>query len=138
MSNTQSAKGSCLCEKVKVSVKELSPHMGACHCSTCRKWSGGPYLSVNCGSDVNFEGLEYVGTYNSSEWAERGFCKNCGSGLFYRLKSANLFMMPIDLFEDVENIVFTHQVFIDKKPEHYSFANQNKTMTEAEVMAKWG
>ena len=42
---------------------------------------GGPSLSVDCGSDVVYEGKEHIVIYDSSAWAERGFCKKCGGHL---------------------------------------------------------
>jgi hypothetical protein len=32
---------------------------------------------------------------------------------------------------------FTEQIFIDRKPAYYDFANQTVTLTEAEVLAKF-
>jgi len=104
----------------------------------CRKWTGGPLLTVSCGSDVQFSGEENIGVYDSSAWAERGFCKKCGSGLFYRVKGNQQHHMPIGLFDNLEGITFEGQVFIDKKPDYYSFANETENMTETEAFEKWG
>ncbi|MFT4677303.1 MAG: hypothetical protein ACJAX5_002962 [Patiriisocius sp.] len=38
---------------------------------------------------ITFDDEGDVSTYRSSEWVERGFCKQCGSSLFYRLKETN-------------------------------------------------
>ena len=35
---------------------------------------------------VDFTGASNIARYDSSEWAQRGFCRNCGSNLFYQLK----------------------------------------------------
>lgn len=139
MSNaTRSAKGSCACGAITVEAKNISQSVGACHCSTCRKISGGsPYMAVECGSDVNFSGSENISIYNSSEWAERGFCGKCGSPLFYRLKQANQYMLSSGLFND-ENFNFDHQLFIEEKPAHYTFANDTKNMTGEELFAQYG
>ena len=75
--------------------------------------------------------------YNSSDWAERGFCKNCGSHLFYRLKDANEHQVPAGLFDNQKSFHFDLQVFTDRKPGFYSFANETKEMTEAEVIEKF-
>ncbi|MDJ0591995.1 MAG: GFA family protein [Pleurocapsa sp. MO_226.B13] len=133
MSDTIKGKGSCLCGAVHVNAKNLSKHVGACHCSMCRKWGGGPLLAVDCGQDVSFEGGENISVYDSSDWGERGFCKKCGSHLFYRLKENQQYIIPAGLFEDQEFFVFDNQVFIDRKPSFYSFANKTTNMTEAEV-----
>ncbi len=135
MSDNGINKGSCLCEAVKIYAPSRSSSLSACHCTTCRKWASGPLMSVDCGTDVKFEGEEYIKVYNSSEWAERGFCIQCGSSLFYRLKQKLQYYIPIALFENCDDVVFKSQIFIDKKPKYYSFSNKTHTMTEAEVFA---
>ncbi|MCP4232631.1 MAG: GFA family protein [Aestuariibacter sp.] len=138
MSDKASEKGSCLCGAVQFTASSVGKHVGACHCSMCRKWGGGPLMAVNCGSDVSFEGKENISVFNSSDWAERGFCNQCGGHLFYRLKQSKQHMIPAGLFTDQESFVFASQVFIDKKPAFYSFANKTNELTEAEVFEKFG
>ncbi|MEM8779439.1 MAG: GFA family protein [Cyanobacteria bacterium P01_G01_bin.49] len=137
MSNTNVVKGSCLCGAVNLSTISMSHHVGACHCSMCRKWSGGSLLVVECESDVSFSGEENIGIYESSEWAERGFCQKCGSHLFYKLKQNNQYYIPVGIFDNSKDLVFDHQIFIDEKPEYYAFANETKNMTGEEVFAQF-
>ncbi len=129
-------KGKCLCGEVKITAHQVSKKLGACHCGMCRKWSGGPLFAVDCGTEVSFEGQEFIETYQSSAWAQRGFCKKCGTHLFYQLKEKSQYIVAAGLFDDVASFDFDHQVFIDEKPEYYSFANQTKDMTGAELFAK--
>jgi len=137
MSDTVEAQASCLCGATRLLAKTVSRQMGACHCDMCRKWSGGPLLAVDCGTEVTLEGEENVSLYDSSQWAERGFCKKCGSSLFYRLKERNQYIVPVGLFENLSGIVFDHQIFIDEKPAYYCFAEETKNMTGAEVFAMY-
>jgi hypothetical protein len=129
--------GSCLCGAVGVVAKTMAKSVGVCHCGFCRKWTGGPFLAVDCGSDVAFEGEENITTFDSSEWAERGFCQKCGSHLFYRLKETNQYIMPAGLFDDDSIFVLDHQIFIEEKPSYYSFANETTNMTGEEVFAQY-
>ncbi len=138
MSDIAKGKGSCLCGAVQLTARSVSKSVGACHCGMCRKWGGGPLVAVNCGNEVSFEGEENISIFNSSDWAERGFCNQCGSHLFYRLKESKQHIIPTGLFEDQESFVFDNQVFIDKKPSFYSFANKTNDMTEAEIFEKYG
>ena len=101
----------------------------------CRKWGGSALLVVDCGSEISFPSKENVGIYQSYDWAERGFCNKCGSHLFYRLKQNNQYYIPVGIFDNKEDLVFDHQIFIDEKPEFYSFANKTNNMTGEEVMA---
>ena len=129
--------GSCLCGKVKVTAHQASKSVGACHCSTCRKWGGSAFMEIDCGTNVDFDGLENISIFDSSQWAERGFCKECGTHLFYRLKENKLHMMPVGLFDDDSELEFTSQVFIDEKPNYYCFSNKTKDMTGAELFAMY-
>ena len=137
MSAHPQAKGSCICGEVNFSVKEISRNIGACHCNTCRKWGGGPLLAIDCGTKVSFEGKDNIAVYNSSEWAERAFCKECGSHLFYRLKGTGQYIMPAGLIDSDIEFNFDHQVFIDEQPAYYCFSNKTSDMTGPEVFSKF-
>lgn len=132
----QTLEGQCLCGAVGVTAKALK-HVEVCHCGMCRTWGGGPLLAVNCGSELQLSGREHVGVFASSEWAERGFCKVCGTHLYYRFKQADLHMLPVGLFGDTNGFEVKEQIFIDKKPSYYAFANQTAVLTEAQVFEKY-
>jgi hypothetical protein len=93
-------------------------------------------MAVDCGLKVEIEGEEHLRLYQSSDWAERGFCKECGTSLFYRLKATNQLIASAEIFDD-KDFKFHHQIFIDEKPEYFSFKNETKNMTGAEVMAQF-
>ncbi|MFC6633473.1 GFA family protein [Microbulbifer taiwanensis] len=130
-------KGTCLCEAVTVEASE-SKEFEACHCGICRRWGGGPLLAVHCGNNAAFTGNESIATFASSDWAERGFCKNCGTHIFYHLKPTDEYIIPLGLFQSEGNFVFKGQVFIDQKPSFYEFSNQTENLTEREVFEKFG
>ncbi len=134
MSTTSKATGSCLCNAVTFTANAMDHDVGACHCAMCRKWSGGPLLAVDCGSDVEFSGEQAISVFDSSQWADRGFCSQCGSHLFWRLKQTNQHIMPAGLF-DAGDLVLDHQVFIDEKPDYYSFSEKTTDMTGEQVFA---
>ncbi len=137
MSDEKIRKGHCLCGKVKVTVPNISNKVWACHCGMCRRWGGGPLLSTDCGTNASFEGEENISVYDSSDWAERGFCKSCGSHLFYRVKENRQCFMPVGIFDGDENFVLDLQVFIDEKPEYYCFSNETRSMTGEEAFAEY-
>ena len=129
--------GQCLCGSVTITANQASNSVGSCHCNSCRKWSSGPYMELDCGTDVTIDGKEHVSIYDSSTWAERGFCAKCGSNLFYRLKQSGQHMVSVALFEDDDDLVFKQQVFIEEKPAFYTFANKTEDLTGAEIFAKY-
>ena len=94
-------------------------------------------MELNCGANVEIAGDEHLKIYDSSEWAERGFCKNCGTHLFYRLKGTGEHMIPVGLFSDEAALEFGTEVFIDEKPSYYSFAEATEKLTGEELFAKF-
>ena len=136
MSEKQKLTGSCLCGAVKFSGEANDLDVAACHCDMCRRWSAGPFMEITC-EQIRFEGKESIGRIRSSEWAERGFCKECGSNLFYHIVGTDDYQMSVGLLDDQSKLRFSLQVFTDSKPSFYAFSNNTKMMTGAEVAAAY-
>jgi len=43
--------------------------------------------------------------------------------------------MPIGLFDQEAELTFDHQVFIEQKPDYYTFSNKTKNLTGEELFA---
>ena len=127
--------GKCLCRAVELEVELSGTEVAACHCSMCRKWSGGPMLVIDGAELRGVWGESLITRYASSEWAERGFCAQCGTHLFYFLKPADQYHFPVGLLDGGPSYQFSHQIFIDEKPEYYRFANETENMTGEEIFA---
>ena len=89
----------------------------------------------DCGTSLEVGDNSQLGVFRSSDWAERAFCKQCGTPLYYRLVEQNQFYVSAEAFDDRAGYALTHQVFIDEKPAYYAFANKTHDMTGAEVFA---
>lgn len=137
MSDSVRTSGRCLCGAVSVHVEVEEATFEACHCDMCRRWGGGPLMAVGAGAGLRLEGKDSISVYDSSDWAERGFCKHCGTHLFYRLKGEHHYAVPVGLVEGDLPWRFKEQIFIDRKPDWYDFANTTHSMTEAEVFANY-
>ncbi len=132
-----SATGKCLCGAVTFTAEGVEPHVHACHCSMCRNWTGGPMQAAQVGS-VAFAGAEHIKRFASSEWAERGFCSECGSSLFYRLKEPEMYLMATGIFDDVDQFKLVGEIYIDEKPAGYDFAGDHPRVTGEEFLASMG
>ncbi len=135
MGSAKQRAGGCLCGAVRFSATPADDEVSACHCSMCRRWTAGPFLVRDCGTSLTFEDTSSLGAYRSSEWAERGFCKQCGTPLYYRLIDKDMYFVSAEAFDDRNYYTFTSQIFIDEKPNYYDFANKTHNMTGAEVFA---
>jgi hypothetical protein len=129
----QKIKGTCLCKAVSIEIDKSPETFTVCHCEDCRRWSGGVPMSTNGGEHLKFSGEESIGRFSSSDIAERGFCKTCGTHLFFRLKKSDHYFLFVGLFGDEISPKFELQEFIDRKPGYYSFSNETKLLTKAEA-----
>ena len=132
--------GGCICGAVRFEITSNPTETGACHCGMCRKYSGGVFLGVQVPPDgltlTKEDGLKI---YTSSPWAERAFCAECGASLFYRVTAPGPmqgeYHVGLGTLDDANGILLTGEIYIDRKPDGYSFAQQTHQMTEAEVEA---
>ena len=95
-------------------------------------------LAVECDADVVIDGSDDVTVFDSSDWAERGFCRRCGTHLYYRLKLDGHYAIPLGLLDNGADWRFNEQIFVDEKPDCYAFANETKNLTGPEVFALFG
>jgi hypothetical protein len=93
-------------------------------------------------ADVAWTGEDKITTYQSSDWAERGFCSVCGTSLFYRVTAPGphqgVCHLGFGTLDDPSGFDINIEYFIDRKPEAYTLAGDRETLTEAEVFAKFG
>ena len=127
--------GRCLCGAVTFKADIATREVDVCHCSMCRRWSAGPYIGLGHDGAVTFEGADNIGVYKSSEWAERAFCKVCGSSLYYHLLGTDHYSFSANAIDDQSEFILTSQIFIDEKPPYYDFANDTPKLTGAQVFA---
>ncbi|MDJ0630426.1 MAG: GFA family protein [Rhodobacter sp.] len=135
--------GGCLCGAVRFTARDLAEEFGICHCETCRRWTGSALLGVAFPEEkIAWTGVEHICRYQSSSWAERAWCARCGTGLFFRATGDTPYSgeieLPLGIFDDPNGFVATHEIYIDHKPDSYSYAGGGrKTLTRADCVAKF-
>jgi hypothetical protein len=128
--------GSCLCGAVSIHAN-VTNSVGACHCDICRTWGGGPLFALDGGIDVVITGGQNVSTFPTTAWAQRAFCDKCGTHLFIKVNQSGRYILPAGLFDIDSGLEFDHQIFVDKRPAYYCFANDTREQTGAEVFAEF-
>ncbi|MCC6468201.1 MAG: GFA family protein [Alphaproteobacteria bacterium] len=78
--------GGCLCGAVRYEAGGPLRSLVVCHCGQCRKWHGAApsYTATDRTRFKLTKGEADVGWYASSDSAKRGFCRKCGSSMFWR------------------------------------------------------
>jgi len=126
-----------LCRAVRFTATAETHDVSACHCSMCRRWSGGVLLFQDVIGAPEFEGRDNIGVYKSSEWGERGFCKTCGSSLYWKVAGKDHYTLAAGCFDDASQLRFATEIYIEDKPAYYDFSNDTLKQTGAEAMAAY-
>lgn len=117
---TEKHGGSCLCGAVRFSVSGSLETASACHCSQCRKQTGLYYASTNVATDdISVTGSENISWYQSSPTARRGFCRVCGSALFWAADDADTISVMAGLFDDPGELKIGYHIFCADKASFY-------------------
>lgn len=76
--------GGCLCGAIRYEIEGPLPAPSACHCTQCRRQHGalGVYTLAPA-ERYKITGTRNLVWYDSSPGIKRGFCRNCGSKLFW-------------------------------------------------------
>ncbi len=86
--STIRATGRCLCGDVAYEIRGPLRDVVYCHCEECRRWTGhvGAFAATRLEHLVLVEehGLRWAASPRSDRGASRGFCAECGTGLFWR------------------------------------------------------
>ena len=131
--------GRCLCGAVTFEAELGEDAYGACHCSMCRRWTGGaPLFAIQATVRVT-AGEDRIASYRSSDWAERAFCAACGMNLWYRVSAPGphegAVHLAVGTLEDAGDLSLASEIFIDEKPAGYALAGETRKLTGAEVFA---
>lgn len=123
--------GSCLCGKVTLTVEGDLPDLAACHCTACRKQSGHFEASVDIPrTALTVHGTDDVSWYQSSEKVRRGFCKTCGSTLFWDPIFRDWTAIAMGVFDTPTHTKISRHIFVSEKGDYYDISDglpQNET-----------
>lgn len=115
--------GRCLCSAIQISVDGPFEHDAeACHCSQCRKQTGGYLMGLNVRkSALTIDGSEQLRWYRSSPNVERGFCGTCGSTLFWRpdIPGYEWIGVSIAAFDEPTGKAIGKHTFVADKGDYY-------------------
>ena len=90
MNQVEFHEGGCLCGTIRYRVSGQQLRGTICHCSTCRRWSGAPFLSWTLFHQNQFQWIKGTpGTINVTPLVFRQFCKDCGSPLTFEFTDSS-------------------------------------------------
>ena len=98
--------GGCQCGAVRYALfaEPVNPHV--CHCRMCQKAFGGYFAPLAGVPLADFAWLKGTpGVFHSSEAAERGFCRDCGTPLFFRYVDRDRIAISLGSLDDPSRVV---------------------------------
>lgn len=119
--------GGCLCGAVTFRIEGEPDWPHYCSCSMCQKWSGGPLVAW-----VDFPLASLTWTKGAPKLVrttpktQRGFCADCGSGLFAQDDGSDTICMTIGVIDQRNSLV----------PESLSYKSAAPKWLAVEIPAK--
>jgi len=138
-SRTPALTGGCQCGAVRYALYSVPPEPGICHCRMCQK-AFGNYFAALAGvplADFAWTRGE-PGVFRSSELVERGFCRDCGTPLFFRYVVKDRISVSIGSLDEPARVKPVNQHGIESRlPAFFDLAGLPGEMTEAGTPAEW-
>jgi hypothetical protein len=112
--------GSCLCGAVAFSTPGPLRDVAICHCKMCRRWHGhvGAYTDAPKVT-LAFRESRGLAWYHASDIARRGYCRECGSSLFWEAFDRDTISITAGAFDDPTGLKTTLQIYVEDKGDYY-------------------
>ena len=120
----ENRKGQCHCGAVTFEVAGSVREVIYCHCEQCRKQSGHIVAATACGDgQLSVSGADNLTWYAASETARRGFCKTCGSHLFWKANGSDATSIMAGSFARPSGLRSGHHIHVADKGDYYEITD---------------
>jgi hypothetical protein len=111
--------GGCLCGAVRYRVRGPLRDLVACHCGQCRRQHGhfGVHTTLLPLAALDLPEEGSLAWYASSPAARRGFCRDCGSALFWQRTKDGAVAIVAGSLDRSEGLRLARHIFVAGKPD---------------------
>ena len=114
------ATGRCLCGAIRFEIEGPMRDVVVCHCGQCRRQHGAPPGYTQAAWEhIRLEGEEALTWYRSSEKARRGFCRICGSSLFWEPIGTGRVSIAAGSLDAPTGLKTVRHIFVADKGDYY-------------------
>ena len=112
--------GGCLCGAVRYEVHGPLRDVVNCHCSMCQRQHGnfGPHSKARK-EKINITRDDGLAWYKTSDVARRGFCRVCGSSLFWEPFDLDATGIVAGSLDGPTGLKTIGHIFVGEKPDFY-------------------
>src|SRR3954466_10188681 len=108
--------GGCQCGAVRYAWVETPAYSSVCYCRMCQKASGQPFMGLTGGKTEHLKWTRGSPSFfRSSNFVERGFCRDCGTPLTYSFDGTGRISVAINSLDDPEAMPPTKQYGLEGK-----------------------
>jgi hypothetical protein len=116
--------GGCLCGAVRYRVRGRLRGIVACHCGQCLRQHGNFAAYTNAPLEaVEIAEEGQLAWYESSAEARRGFCRNCGSPLFWQRVGATTVSIDAGSLDQPSGLRLVQHIYVADKADFYEIAD---------------
>jgi hypothetical protein len=141
MAQTTEMTGGCLCRAVRYRVDGPLTPVVYCHCSQCRRTSG-HFVAATAAPHERLTLTEQSGLawYRSSDIARRGFCRECGSSVFWEPSHGKYMAVMAGTLDAPTGLISQEHIYTDDAGDYYAicdglpqFAHDHEDLWEDEA-----
>ena len=120
----QTTTGGCLCGAVRYQVTGPLRDVINCHCSMCQRLHGafGPHSKAR-NTSISITNDTGLGWYKTSDIAQRGFCRKCGSSLFWQPFGQDATGIVAGSLDDASHLKTIGHIFVEEKCAFYEISD---------------
>ena len=108
--------GGCQCGAVRFRIRGELGRPSICHCRMCQKAAGNYFLPLAGAPRGRFSLTRgEPGWFASSDVARRGFCRDCGTPLFYDVLGADYIDVTLGSLDDPDDVRPTAQTGVESR-----------------------
>jgi hypothetical protein len=112
--------GGCLCGAVRYEIDGPLPAASACHCVQCRRQHGALGVYTLAPTDrYKIKGERHIAWYESSPGIRRGFCKICGSKLFWERIGSGQLDVTLGTIDPPTGLKIERQIYLADAGDYY-------------------
>lgn len=116
--------GQCLCGRIRLVISRLNRNVVYCHCTQCRRQSGHYYAATDVLDEhLQVDGDEHLTWYAASDDARRGFCRHCGSALFWKSNGSAKTSVLAGCLDAPDALTAVAHIFTDDKGSYYDITD---------------
>ncbi|MHA1525102.1 MAG: GFA family protein [Alphaproteobacteria bacterium] len=123
-SNEKRATGGCHCGAVRYEVRGVMRGIVNCHCAMCRRLHGtfGAHAKAKK-QDITMINEDGLSWYESSATARRGFCRECGSSLFWQANTQDTTGIVAGTLDEPTGLATIGHIFVAQKGDCYEICD---------------